>query len=139
MQQRNVLIFVVLTLLVWVGWQQLTLRLYPPPKKSVAKKTDALPFPAARELWIWNDVPEPAQVARLVAASLPGPGLESALPITIAVAQTVGLNVPPAAVAAAKLVEVEAPEPPPAPEKTQQVVLGDDAFHLKVVLTNLGA
>jgi YidC/Oxa1 family membrane protein insertase len=145
MQQKNLLLFLVLMLVIFVGWQHLTLKLYPPKHKADAKRSGAAATAAANDLWPWKNLPAPAQAekfARLILAGPPGTlGLGDAYPVDLALALTDRKDLSPPAVAA----KPPPPKPPAAPiveekvEKVQQFTLGDDSSFLKVVLTNKGA
>lgn len=134
-QPKNLLLFIVLTVLILVGWHQLSVRLWPPRSRPT-------PPPEEKSPWVWENLRprEQSEVfARLAAAAAPaGAGVD-----------TIGSTATAAAVAdwsvhqENRVVKRE-PEPrpeikkgaPPAPHYAIQ--MGDDQSSLKVALTTLG-
>ena len=124
-QQKNLILFIILTVLILVGWQQLSSRLWPPRPRPIPEPTTVL----APE---WNSF--------LAAVAMPGSGGVEAVGPAAADLAVADWSVHPE-----NWLVKSAPEPKKAEVKKAEpaaphyeVQLGDDQSSLKVTATTLG-
>src|SRR5438876_4909671 len=138
MQQKNILLFLALTFLVLLGWQALTIRLWPPKPRPIAQRGEGPLAPDLNVLWSWKELPVAVQIARLAVACPAAPaGQENVFALAVALAQADPHELRPPAVVAK--IPPQPPEPAPVQEPIESIRLGDDSSFLKVDVTNLGA
>jgi YidC/Oxa1 family membrane protein insertase len=139
MQQKNLLLFCVLSFVILIGWSRLQLYLWPPAPKQPPPAVEGDPWP-------WRSLPAAAQgevVGRLWLVPVPpAPGLESAYRLATAVAVTDSAGERQRLVAAYQPKPKEPPPPQPevvAAAPHRKVPLGNPSYHLSAVLTSRGA
>jgi YidC/Oxa1 family membrane protein insertase len=137
MRQRNLILFVVFTFIIMMGWARLGEYLYPRPRRVL------LPYPP-----LWSALP--SQLQAVAAGTNPTVGGAAAVATQVAIASW-SAEKQEAPVAAAKpeppkpqapaLVEKPLPKQPPV--KREEIALGSDSgdsrFNAQVVLTTWGA
>src|SRR5437764_10677668 len=130
MQQKNLLLFLVLSFLIFVGWAWLEQKIWPPPPRPAAQ-TYSVPLPPDPQLWGNLYARVPADLA--LAAGVPGIGTVCQL------ATDLRLGEPRLRERIRFAMARPEPQRPPAPALAQgphkEIPLRDDNFNLHVVLT----
>jgi YidC/Oxa1 family membrane protein insertase len=139
MQQKNLLLFVLLTALIFIGWARFVAWKWPQPQRPHQEAKIRLPEPK-----LWSTVPAQLQAALEQAPGMPGiaGACKIATDLALADLEASGPR------ALARREPEPPPKPAPAPRPVQmaehrEVTLGSDdpasPFNLRVVLTSRGA
>jgi YidC/Oxa1 family membrane protein insertase len=139
-QQKNLLIFFVLSFLIFVGWSALQNYLWPPKAKTPAPKDDSVEVAKPHP---WGDLP-PQAIAAQVGLAAPIAGAPVTDPVPQLASQVGVVNW---TAERPKFWALKTNLPPPEPvvkkpkqEAPRSIVLGNDSsYNLHVTLTTLGA